>query len=101
VGVVQLCYPRAIPFLHNGFELNEKLPVNTGLNFSQTDLDVLKEEPLALFYKTGMHWTTKNHVIEFDHADVQKIKDAHTRGFSMGNDLSLTQDQQCQGARFL
>jgi hypothetical protein len=79
--------PGAIPFLHNGFELNEKLPVNTGLNFSQNDLDVLKDQPLALFYKTGMHWTTKNHVIE-SIMRVQQIRDAYPWIFD-GKGLSL------------
>jgi starch synthase (maltosyl-transferring) len=91
--------PQAIPFLHNGFELNEKLPVNTGLNFTQNDLDELKKEPLALFYKTGMNWTTKNHIISFI-SRFQKIKEAHP-GIFDGNDLSLTKTNNPKVPGFL
>lgn len=48
--------PNAIPFLHNGFELDEHLPVNTGLNFTEQQLEYLSHEKLALFYKTSMNW---------------------------------------------
>lgn len=79
--------PQAIPFLHNGFELNEQLPVNTGLNFTQNDLDGLKDQQLALFYKTSMNWTTKNHVISFI-GRLQQIKEAYPWIFNERN-LSL------------
>lgn len=79
--------PQAIPFLHNGFELNEKLPVNTGLNFSQKDLDELKDQPLALFYKTSMNWTTGNHIISFM-IRLEQIRQAYPWIFDKKN-LSL------------
>ncbi len=56
--------PGAIPFLHNGYELNEHLPVNTGLNFNQQQLENLSHEKLALFYKTSLRWESKN-ILEF------------------------------------
>lgn len=55
--------PNAIPFLHNGFELEETLPVNTGLNFIKDDLDRLKDKPLALFYKTSLNWSTSKSIV--------------------------------------
>ena len=55
--------PNAIPFLHNGFELEEQLPVNSGLNFSKSDLEQLVDKPLALFYKTSLDWSTPRTII--------------------------------------
>lgn len=55
--------PQSMPFLHNGFELNESLPVNTGLNFSQQELELLKQAPLPLFYKNGFNWTSKINIL--------------------------------------
>ncbi len=63
--------PNAIPFIHNGFELNEYLPVNTGLNFKKRDIDLLSGQPLALFYKHKLNWDTSNNIISF----ILKIKD--------------------------
>lgn len=57
--------PNAIPFLHNGYELDEKLPVNTGLNFSAAELQYLSRQPLALFYKTSLHWDLRSAMIAF------------------------------------
>ena len=56
--------PQAIPFLHNGFELHEHMPVNTGLNFNQQQLDDLSHEKLALFYKASLNWESKN-ILDF------------------------------------
>lgn len=56
--------PGAIPFLHNGYELQEHLPVNTGLNFSRVELERLSQEKLALFYKTSLNWGSKN-ILQF------------------------------------
>lgn len=57
--------PNAIPFLHNGFELDEHLPVNTGLDFSAEEIKKLSSEPLALFYKSVLNWGTKEHIVDF------------------------------------
>lgn len=79
--------PQAIPFLHNGFELNEKLPVNTGLNFGQNDLDALRDQPLALFHKTCMNWESNNHIFSFI-GEFQKIRETYPWIFD-GKNLSL------------
>jgi starch synthase (maltosyl-transferring) len=55
--------PQTIPSIHNGFELNEKLPVNTGLNFSKKDHEILREAPLPLFWKNALNWETKSGII--------------------------------------
>lgn len=52
--------PNVIPFLHNGYELNERLPVNTGLNFDKMQIENLRHEKLALFYKTSLCWESYN-----------------------------------------
>jgi len=57
--------PQAIPFIHNGFELNENLPVNTGLNFNRNELDILADKKLPLFHKSSLDWNTKTHTITF------------------------------------
>ena len=57
--------PNAIPFLHNGFELHEQLPVNTGLNFTKQQIDFYSQLPLPLFYKNKLDWDTKNTLLPF------------------------------------
>ena len=57
--------PNAVPFLHNGFELNEYLPVNTGLNFSKKESDFFTNQPLALFYKSALIWDTNTNIVSF------------------------------------
>jgi len=57
--------PDAIPFLHNGFELHEQLPVNTGLNFTKKEIEHFSSLPLPLFYKNKLDWDTKKHILPF------------------------------------
>ncbi len=57
--------PNSIPFLHNGYELNEQLPVNTGLNFTAKEIKELSSEPLALFNKTSLDWDTSENSVGF------------------------------------
>lgn len=57
--------PHAIPFLHNGFEFDEVLPVNTGLNFTKKEIDNLAGKPLPLFYKNSLGWNSKANIIDF------------------------------------
>ncbi len=59
--------PTTIPFLHNGFELNESMPVNTGLNFDEDEIKYFSNQRLALFYKNGMNWDTKLNIVNFIH----------------------------------
>lgn len=55
--------PQAIPFMHNGFELHEHIPVNTGLNFSKKDMEQLGDARLPLFWKNALNWETKSTII--------------------------------------
>ncbi len=55
--------PQSMPFVHNGFELNESLPVNTGLNFTKAEIENLAKASLPLFYKNGLNWNPKINIL--------------------------------------
>ena len=57
--------PGSIPFIHNGMELNEKMPLNTGLGFSEEEMNELKETPLGLFDQAGFDWGSKDTLIDW------------------------------------
>jgi glycosidase len=76
--------PQTIPLIHNGFELNEHLPVNTGLNFSKKVLDELRDAPLPLFWKNSLNWETKSGIIR-DIIFLQDIKNKHPWIFDKKN----------------
>ena len=52
--------PGAIPFIHNGMELYESTPLNTGLCFREEDIAELKDIPLGLFDAAGFNWNTES-----------------------------------------
>jgi hypothetical protein len=54
----------AIPFIHAGFELGERFPINTGLDFTSEDLKKLPSETLPLFSEYGYNWLSTE---EFTH----------------------------------
>ncbi|MCX6155480.1 MAG: alpha-amylase family glycosyl hydrolase [Candidatus Kapabacteria bacterium] len=47
-----------ITFIHSGFELGEKSPVNTGLGFEQEELAKFPAENLPLFSTASLDWTS-------------------------------------------
>ncbi len=51
---------QGIPYIHSGFELNETVPVNTGLGFSEEDLKKFPAEKLPLFSTAAMNWEEKS-----------------------------------------
>jgi len=51
-----LFLPGAVPFVHNGVEVLERVPLNTGLCFSKADLEELKDTPLGLFDASAFDW---------------------------------------------
>jgi len=57
--------PDAIPFMHNGFELNEEMPVNTGLNFSEAKSKYYSKQRLPLFFKSSMQWDTSANIVAY------------------------------------
>ncbi|MBP1691210.1 MAG: alpha amylase catalytic region [Bacteroidetes bacterium] len=46
----------AIPFVHSGFEIAERFPINTGLDFTLEDLKKLPSETLPLFSEYFYNW---------------------------------------------
>ena len=65
VWILNNFIPNSIPFLHSGFELGKKCPVNTGLNFTQEELEYYKNKKLPLFYKSSFNWLNKDNIINF------------------------------------
>ena len=51
-----LFLPGAVPFVHNGIEVLDKVPLNTGLCFSKEDLAALEGTPLGLFDAACFNW---------------------------------------------
>ena len=74
-------------FIHSGFELGEKTPVNTGLGFESFDTKNLTADKLPLFSTAALTWNSANNIIDFicklnlilaehlDYADDLKTKD--------------------------
>ncbi len=54
-----------IPFIHNGFELGEKNPVNTGLNFTPEQIARLPSENLPLFSEGMLKWKTPDIICDW------------------------------------
>ncbi|MEK9138797.1 MAG: alpha-amylase family glycosyl hydrolase [Bacteroidota bacterium] len=50
------CFLPGIPFIHSGFELAERYPINTGLDFTIEQLKQLPSEKLPLFSEYGYNW---------------------------------------------
>jgi hypothetical protein len=63
----------AIPFIHSGFELAERYPINTGLDFTKDELKHLPSEKLPLFSEYAYDWLNKAQFSEFV-AKVSKIR---------------------------
>ncbi|MDD3014546.1 MAG: alpha-amylase family glycosyl hydrolase [Candidatus Gastranaerophilales bacterium] len=63
--------PNSIPFVHSGFELGERLPVNTGLCFTSEEQKFFSGKKLPLFYKSSYNWLKKDNIIEF----IRKVSD--------------------------
>jgi len=57
--------PNCIPFIHNGVENNDELPVNTGLNFNKKLMASLHGKPMALFDISCLNWDGKTTVPDF------------------------------------
>ncbi len=63
--LVNTMLPKSIPFIHSGQELGERMPVNTGLDFSDADLERLKDQPLALFDLCSYKWDGEHPMLGF------------------------------------
>lgn len=63
-----------IPFIHTGFELGEKEPVNTGLNFSAEEIKKYPAEKLPLFSLGSLNWQNSDSLCEW----IKKISTLRT-----------------------
>ncbi len=55
----------ALPFCHAGFEIAETLPVNTGLDFDQEQLNDYPSDQLPLFSEAAYAWDNPCHLISW------------------------------------
>lgn len=53
----------SIKFIHNGFELCETIPVNTGLGFSDEEIASYPPQSLPLFSAAALNWNNSNNII--------------------------------------
>ena len=52
-----------VPYLHNGIELAEPVPVNTGFDFTNEEVAQLPPSVLPLFSAAAMDWTREENLI--------------------------------------
>jgi len=62
-----------ITFIHNGFELLESQPVNTGLGFEEEQINQYPPEELPLFSAKQMNWDCQSNLLDF----IIKINSIH------------------------
>jgi glycosidase len=74
--LVNTMLPHSVPFVHSGQELGETLPVNTGLDFSDAEIEKLKDKKLALFDLCSYEWDKKHEMLPFIH-EVLRLRHEH------------------------
>jgi hypothetical protein len=55
----------AVPFIHSGYELAERYPINTGLDFTPEQISALPSERLPLFSEYAYNWLSKEEFTSF------------------------------------
>ncbi|MEW6510573.1 MAG: alpha-amylase family glycosyl hydrolase [Bacteroidota bacterium] len=53
-----------IPFIHSGYELAERYPINTGLDFAPEEIKKLPSDKLPLFSEYAYDWLSKDEFTE-------------------------------------
>lgn len=69
-------------FIHNGFETCETVPVNTGLGFSDDEIQNYSQEKLPLFSISKIKWDSKTNIIEF----IKKVQQFRSEFITETND---------------
>ncbi len=54
----------SVPFVHNGFEFAETLPINTGLDFSAEQVAIYQSDKLPLFNAIAYDWTKNDNGLQ-------------------------------------
>ncbi|NLO19866.1 MAG: alpha-amylase [Ignavibacteria bacterium] len=57
------CLVPGLPFIHNGFEIAELAPINTGLDFTDEEMSEYPIEKLALFSNIRLNWSSSHSII--------------------------------------
>lgn len=55
----------AVPFIHSGYELAERYPINTGLDFTPEQIRQLPSEKLPLFSEYNYNWLSTEEMTAF------------------------------------
>jgi hypothetical protein len=55
----------AIPFIHSGYELAERYPINTGLDFTVEQIRALPSDRLPLFSEYAYNWLSAEEFTPF------------------------------------
>ncbi|MBF0499810.1 MAG: alpha-amylase [Candidatus Riflebacteria bacterium] len=85
--LVNTFLPNSIPFIHSGSELGETMPVNTGLDFKNEDLERLRGKPLPLFDIAGFDWDRRQDMLSFHRRVLalrEELRDAVSAGIHGG-----------------
>ncbi|MEJ5245583.1 MAG: alpha-amylase [Bacteroidota bacterium] len=67
-----LSFLPSIKFIHNGFELGERMPVNTGLGFAEDEIKQFPTERLPLFSAIALDWTNSDNLVYY----IQQVNSA-------------------------
>ena len=78
-----------VPYLHNGIELAESTPANTGFDFTDEETAALPPSILPLFSAAAMDWTRKQTLVE-DFRRIHALRTQHPDLFANADAGSLT-----------
>ncbi len=73
----------ALTFIHSGFELAESQPVNTGLDFTNDEIEKYPAQKLGLFSYTTLNWDNENEITNF----IRKINDIKSQVIQDKDDI--------------
>ncbi len=74
-----------IKFFHSGIELNEKLPVNTGLGFTEKEILQYPVDVLPLFSTSHLNWLSKENSINL----IRHLNTIHEKYLSNNKNLKV------------